>query len=117
MYKDIDKHLLAINPIIAKVAEGNNLTLEEAKKAFMTLFLYDKESYHAAVFLSAIHAKGETDDELLGYIKTYEELAKPLNFSDELVTDLSGTGGGKLKTINVSTLASFIVAASGYKVC
>ncbi len=112
------QYLQEINPLVAKVVDGNNLTSEETKKAFTTIFLHDTEGYHLAVLLAALHAKGETADELLGLISTYRELATPLEITvnKDKITDLSGTGGGRFKTINVSTAASFVVAAAGYTV-
>jgi len=106
-----------IVPILAKVVDGQNLTAQESEKVFTNIFLYDKEGYHLATIIAAIHAKGETADELLGFVNTYRKLGARINsLSSDKLIDLSGTGGGTFKTINVSTTASFIVAAAGYKV-
>ncbi len=108
-----------IMPLIAKVVDGQNLTPEESESVFTNIFLNDKFGYHFVALLAGIHAKGETSDELLGLCRTNAELGERLNIdvvSADKITDLSGTGGGKIKTLNVSTAASFVVAASGYKV-
>jgi len=107
-----------IVPLIAKVVDGNDLTAKEAEEAFTTIFLHDREGFHYSILISAIHAKGETSDELLGLISVHNKLGIKLkpNILVDKTTDLSGSGGGIIKTINVSTTASFIVAAAGYKV-
>lgn len=114
----MDEHLRKITPLIAKVADGQNLSSDEATQVFTDIFLYDTDGFHFAVFMSALHAKGETSDELVGLIHAYKTLATPLaiHVPDDRVTDLSGTGGGTVKTINVSTLSSLVVAAAGYTV-
>jgi len=108
-----------IMPLIAKVVDGENLSAKESEEVFTNIFLYDREGYHFATFYSAIHAKGETADELLGFVNTHLKLGTKLKpgVPTDKITDLSGSGGGSLKTFNVSTTASFIVAAAGYKVC
>lgn len=112
------KSLQEITPILAKLVDGNDLTVEEATKLFHDIFVYDTEAYHLAVLMGAIHAKGETADELLGFYKAIDSLAEKLDtkLNPEKVIDLSGTGGGSFKSINVSTAASFVVTAAGYSV-
>jgi len=112
------KKLSKVTRLIAKAVDGEDLTAKEAEKVFKTIFIYDKEGYHLAVLIAAMHAKGETADELLGFIRCYQKLAVKIEPQIDLnkAIDLSGTGGGEFKTINVSTLASFIVAAAGYPV-
>lgn len=118
------KHLIMIRKLkkatslIAKVVDGNNLSAKEAEKVFTDIYLYDKEGYHFLAICAALHTKGETPDELLGFSRTTAKLAKGLTpkVPANKITDLSGTGGGKIKTINVSTAASFIVAGAGYVV-
>ncbi len=102
--------------LINKVVQGHDLTFEEAHKAFLDIFTYDTEGYHLIAFIAAIHTKGETADELLGLITSTKDLGIKIrpNVPSDQITDLSGTGGSKIKTINVSTAASFIVAAAGY---
>lgn len=115
--KDL-KELIAINPILARVVDGEDLSAPDAEKTFTTIFAHDKIGFHLAIFIGAIHAKGETADELLGFYKCYNKLATHLTpkISISRTTDLSGTGGGSFKTINVSTASSFVVAAAGYNV-
>lgn len=111
------KQLQKIIPIIAKLVDGNDLAYEETEKLVYTIFVHDIEGYHLATFIGAIHAKGETADELLGFINAYKKLGVRIkNIDSGKVIDLSGTGGGSFKTINTSTTASFIVAAADYKV-
>lgn len=117
MDTNFDK-LQEIIGILAKLVDGNNLTSAESEKAFTTTFLYDKEGYYSAVLMAAIHAKGETSDELLGFVNMYKNTSTHFNLdiSKTKLTDLSGTGAGSFKTINVSTASSFVVASAGYTV-
>ena len=112
------KKLQEINPILAKLVDGNSLTTEEAERLIYTIFVNDTEGLHLATFVGAIHAKGETADELAGFLAATKRLAVQIDIGCDVdkTTDLSGTGGGKFKTINVSTAASFVVAAAGYTV-
>jgi anthranilate phosphoribosyltransferase len=67
-----------------------------------------------ADFLSNLADKGETDDELLGMLDMMQELSlkiEPKNAGT--IIDMCGTGGDKLQTFNISTTASFVVAATG----
>jgi len=114
----ISPQLNKIVSLIAKVVDGEDLSSRESEEVFTNIFLYDNEGYHYTAFIAAIHTKGETPDELLGLIKTHEKLGARLKpkISPDKITDLSGSGGGSLKTFNVSTAASFIVSAAGYKV-
>ena len=112
------KKLSEITPYLAKLVDGQSLTVDEATKLFYDVFVYDTEAYHLAVLMGAIHAKGETSDELLGFYNAVDSLAEKLNIElDENKTiDLSGTGGGSFKSLNVSTAASFVVVSAGYTV-
>jgi anthranilate phosphoribosyltransferase len=110
--------LHTIDTLLAKLVDGEDLTAQEAEDLIYHIFAYDTDGMHFATFVGAIHAKGETADELLGFLNATKGLAVKLNIGIDInkITDLSGTGGGKFKTINVSTAASFVVAAAGYNV-
>jgi anthranilate phosphoribosyltransferase len=108
-----------IDGLLAKLVDGQSLTIKEAEKLTYNIFVYDTDGMHFATWVGAIHAKGETAEELAGFLNATSRLAvkfKASDFDIGKTTDLSGTGGGSFKTINVSTIASFVVAAAGYTV-
>lgn len=67
-------------------------------------------------FLSALHTKGETADELVGMVQAMREKAVKLpEITGELV-DVCGTGGDKSYSFNISTLTAFVLAGCGMNV-
>src|SRR5688500_14614715 len=70
---------------------------------------------HIASLLTVMMMRPLTLEELSGFREALLELCVP--FSPQMPTiDLCGTGGDGKNTFNISTLASFVVAACGYKV-
>lgn len=68
-----------------------------------------------AGFLVALRAKGETVDEIVGFRDAILEAALPLPV-DPNVLDIVGTGGDRFGTVNVSTMAAVVAAATGVPV-
>ena len=68
-----------------------------------------------AGFLVALRAKGETVDEIVGFRDAILEYSLPLDV-DPMALDIVGTGGDRFGTVNVSTMASVVAAASGVPV-
>ena len=64
-----------------------------------------------AAFLVALRAKGETVDEIVGFRDAVLENALPLRL-DPMAIDIVGTGGDRFGTVNISTMASVVAAAS-----
>ncbi|MEZ5406106.1 MAG: anthranilate phosphoribosyltransferase [Verrucomicrobiia bacterium] len=97
-------------------------TLDQvAAKEILDLLLQDKVSTEEKVeFLIALTARGETADEIAFFALALRDLAKPFLISDEIrkegFIDLCGTGGDGRNTFNISTCASFVIAAAGVKV-
>jgi anthranilate phosphoribosyltransferase len=68
-----------------------------------------------AGFLMALRAKGETVDEMRGLADTM--LAHASRITVEGTTlDIVGTGGDRAHTVNISTMAALVAAASGVRV-
>lgn len=112
-------YLDQIIPFLAKAVDGHNLTTLESEKLVHHIFVYDTVGLHFAAWVGAMHAKSETSDELLGFLRATAKLGVKFTASDfdiNRTTDLSGTGGGKFKSFNVSTTSSFLIAAAGYTV-
>jgi anthranilate phosphoribosyltransferase len=60
--------------------------------------------------------KGETVDELVGFVRAMRENAKPMPCQSVRLVDTCGTGGDKKGTFNVSTLAALAASGAGCKV-
>lgn len=66
-------------------------------------------------FLVALRAKGETVGEIVGFRDAVLANAQPLAV-DPMALDIVGTGGDRVGTVNVSTMASVVAAAAGARV-
>lgn len=101
---------------IAKVADGKNLTEEEAKNAMETMLSGEATQAQIAAFLAALRMKGETLDELVGFASVLRDKADTIKPDVPNYVDLVGTGGDRTFTFNISTTAAFVVAAAGLPV-
>jgi anthranilate phosphoribosyltransferase len=73
-----------------------------------------------AGFVVALRMKGETVEELTGLLDAMLSAATLVSVDEllhERLIDIVGTGGDRSHSINVSTLASFVVAGAGVPVC
>jgi anthranilate phosphoribosyltransferase len=106
-----------IREAIAKLAEGKNLSQEEAYGSMMEIMTGQATPAQVAAFLVALRMKGETVEELTAFAKAMKSLCHKIrpNINGRLV-DTCGTGGDKIKTFNVSTASAFIVAGAGVHV-
>ncbi len=103
-----------ISDLIKKLQEKTDLTYDEINNVMTDILSGNTNIQENADFLSSLAEKGETDDELLGMLDKMQELSlkiEPKNTGT--IIDMCGTGGDKLQTFNVSTTASFVVAAAG----
>lgn len=68
-----------------------------------------------SAMLTALRAKGETEDEISGLAEAMLSKATPISLDPDAV-DIVGTGGDRANTVNVSTMAAIVAAAAGAKV-
>lgn len=66
-------------------------------------------------FLVALRAKGETVAEITGLVEAMLANARPLAVNKEAL-DIVGTGGDRLNTVNISTMAALVCAGAGVTV-
>ncbi len=103
-----------ISELIKKLEEKTNLTYDEVNGIMADILSGKTTDSENVSFLSNLADKGETDDELLGMLDKMNEFAlKVVPKNQGTIIDMCGTGGDKLQTFNISTTASFVVAAAG----
>lgn len=101
--------------IIAKVAEHRDLTEEEAEQAALDIMEGRAGEAEMASFLTAMRMKGETPEEIAAIARVMRQKCRRVS-SPEGAMDLCGTGGAKVKTYNISTVSSIVVASAGVPV-
>lgn len=104
-----------LKPLLAKVATGTALSVEEARTAFDIMMSGEATPTQIGGFLMALRVRGETVDEILGAVTTMRSKMLGVK-APEGAIDIVGTGGDGTHTYNISTLASVIVAGAGVPV-
>ena len=69
-------------------------------------------SAQLAAFMVALRSKGETVAELSALVEVMLEFATPITLPGPTV-DVVGSGGDRMNTVNISTMAAIVAAAAG----
>lgn len=101
--------------ILTTLLERKDLSVWESTWAMREIMQGRASDAQLGGFLVALHAKGEAVDEIVGFRDAILESALPLPVPAD-VLDIVGTGGDRYGTVNVSTMASIVCAASGVPV-
>ncbi|SIT76580.1 anthranilate phosphoribosyltransferase [Microbacterium sp. RU33B] len=101
--------------ILTSLLNRHDLSVSESTWAMRRIMAGEATPSQLAGFLVALRAKGETVDEIVGFRDAILEAAVPLPVSAD-VLDIVGTGGDRFGTVNVSTMAAVVAAASGIRV-
>ncbi len=130
--------------VLARLTRRESLTEAEAEAILGRVLSGEATPVQIGAFLTLLHAKGEAIEEVTGLARALVGAAVPLSLDGTgadgdgggtegglggagggtadggaagVVVDLVGTGGDRLSSINVTTLASLIVAGCGVRVC
>jgi len=101
--------------ILHNLINHQTMTKGEARNLLMDIANGQVNGGQTSAFLTVFMMRNITLSELEGFREAMLELCLPVQF-DEPVMDLCGTGGDGKNTFNISTLASFVVAAAGQPV-
>jgi anthranilate phosphoribosyltransferase len=106
-----------IQTAIAKLVEGKDLTLEEARQSVGEILEGRGTPSLVAGFLVGLRMKGETVDEMAGCAQAMMAAATRIRLDGvPVVVDTCGTGGDSQGSFNISTTAAFSVAGAGLTV-
>ena len=109
---------MIIKDAIKKVISKKDLIEKEMYSVFSGIMDGKATNAEIAAFLTALHMKGETVDEITGAAKVMRKKAIKINTgkSRNIILDTCGTGGTGINTFNVSTAVAIVLAASGVKI-
>lgn len=104
--------------ITAALEAGEHLEESVCMSAAEALTRGDVDPREKKAFLLALHAKGETVEEVTAFARVFRGLATDPQLGDVAgeAIDIVGTGGSGSRGFNISTVTSCILAASGQKV-
>ena len=107
--------------------DRQSLTRVEAHDVMTEILGGECTDAQIAAFLVALHMKGETVEEIVGFAEAIREAAAPLRIHQDSALDVSGTGrdalvdtcgtgGDASGTFNISTATAFVAAGAGVRV-
>ncbi len=105
--------------VLGELAEGRDLSFAQAAAAMAEILSGAASDARIAAFIIALRMKGETVEEVNGMVDAMLGASELLALNQDAV-DIVGTGGSasrRLHALNVSTMASFVVAGAGVPVC
>jgi anthranilate phosphoribosyltransferase len=101
--------------IFTALLSGQSLGSTESVWAMDQIMSGEASPVQVAGFLMALRAKGETVEEMRGLADTMLAHASRIEVAGTTL-DIVGTGGDRAHTVNISTMASLVAAASGVRV-
>jgi anthranilate phosphoribosyltransferase len=108
-----------IKQALALLTEGKDLERTDMAAVMRQLMSGECTDAQIGALLVALRMKGETIGEIAGAVEVMRSLATPVEINEEAsehLVDLVGTGGDGASLFNVSTAATFVVAAAGGRV-
>jgi anthranilate phosphoribosyltransferase len=99
---------------LARVMAGERLSEAEAGAAMAAIMDGSATPAQIGALLAALSVRGESEDEIVGFARVMRERA--VRLVSQGAIDTCGTGGDGGSTFNISTVASFVVAACGVPV-
>lgn len=106
---------MSVSKAISKLKAGESLTESQAEECATSIVCGNASESDMELILTALADKGETVDEIVGFVRAMRKDMIRVPVKGEIL-DVCGTGGTGHVRFNVSTAASFILAAIGIPV-
>jgi anthranilate phosphoribosyltransferase len=101
--------------LLSALLSGQDLTAADTAWAMDRVMNGEATDAQIAGFMVALRAKGETVEEVTGFVDAMYAHAEPLDVPGPAV-DIVGTGGDRARTVNISTMSAIVIAGAGAKV-
>jgi len=103
---------LTMGDLLPALLARQDLTRLEATQLVNAMLSKETPDAQIAAALALLVSKGETPDELAGFADALYQRVLAIQIPPQ-VLDTAGTGASAVKTFNVSSAASFVIAAAG----
>jgi anthranilate phosphoribosyltransferase len=101
--------------LLSAVLRREDLSVENAAWAMDKIMSGEATPVQVAGLAVALRAKGETVDEIDGFVRAMYDHATLIEVPGDTV-DIVGTGGDRAQTVNISTMSAIVAAGAGAKV-
>jgi anthranilate phosphoribosyltransferase len=98
---------------VARVVEREDLSSDEMAQVVGLIMEGQGTPALISALLVGLRMKGVTVGELVGAARAMRARMTPVPYENAVMVDTCGTGGDNSRSVNISTLASFIVAGCG----
>jgi anthranilate phosphoribosyltransferase len=105
--------MAGITEYIELLLGGESLSFEQAERLLDVVFEGEVSEVQVAAFLTAMRIKGVTAAELAGLARSLRNHAVKVEVDVDNLIDTCGTGGGAIKTCNISTASAIVAAGAG----
>jgi anthranilate phosphoribosyltransferase len=105
--------MATITEYIKLLLQGKSLSIEQAEQLLDVIFEGEVPEAQIAAFLTAMQMKKVEPEELAGLARSLRKHAVPVRVDVDNLVDTCGTGGGAIKTSNISTAAAIVAAGAG----
>ena len=99
-----------------QIENGQHLDAEQTRSAVDLMMEGQCDESEIKQFLTALHKKGETAEELVGAARSMRDHMNVIQSKRNDLVDTCGTGGGGTGVFNISTAAAIVAAAAGVAV-
>ncbi len=102
--------------VLEKLLRREDLAHDEARELMETIVSGNVSEPQIAGVLIALRAKGETVEEIAGFVSVLRDKAIRVTPSRDGLVDTCGTGGDGTHTFNISTAAAIVAAGAGVSI-
>jgi anthranilate phosphoribosyltransferase len=101
--------------VLGALVQGRDLATDQTSWAMGEILAGAATPAQIAGLAVALRSKGETIDEVTGFLDAMYEVSTPLTIPGRAL-DVVGTGGDRSMSVNISTMAAIVAAGAGARV-
>lgn len=107
----------ALSVALELLAREQQLSRDVTREAFAEVMAGTATAEEIRALLLGLRRVGATAEVIAAIVETMRQVMTPVDVTDRRhLTDTCGTGGGQVRTVNISTAAAFVAAAAGVPV-